>query len=181
MTQSAEPPRKTRVRTSALAVSSIVGILLCLLIAWPFLGAITWALTLAILFLPFHARVEKLVKQPNIAALLSTSIVVVAVVVPAVFVIERLISEAASGIQILQTRVESGELQKLLASHPAIAPVGSWIDRRVDLPSMMASIATWLSSIGAIFVKVPCFRRQKFSSPSICCFTSCAIGRRHER
>jgi predicted PurR-regulated permease PerM len=137
----------------ALATGSVIGILLCALIAWPFLGAITWALTLAILFAPLHGRIEKRIRHPNIAALLSTAIVIVVVVVPAAFVVERLITEAASGILSLQARVESGELQALLDSHPALAPFGAWIDRQFDLPSMMSAIATWLSNFGANFVK----------------------------
>ncbi len=146
-------PRSRRFGRLALAVASLAGIVLCVLIAWPFLGAITWALTLAILFTPLHMRVEKVVRHPNIAALLSTAIVVVVVIVPAAFVAERLIMEAASGIQSLQARVENGELQALLDSHPALAPFGSWIDRQFDLPSMMSAIATWLSNLGAIFLK----------------------------
>lgn len=146
-------PRRSRIRRLPLAIASAAGILLCLLVAWPFLGAITWALTLAILFAPLHARIEGFVRHPNIAALLSTAIVMVVVVVPAVFVVERLITEAASGIQALQARVEGGELQSLLDSHPALAPFGAWIDRQFDLPSMMSGIATWLSNLGASFVR----------------------------
>ncbi|MDZ4394138.1 AI-2E family transporter [Cypionkella sp.] len=153
MKQKTVSSNSNRLKRSALAVAVIVGILLCVLIAWPFLGAITWALTLAILFSPLHVRVEKVVRHPNIAALLSTAIVIVVVVVPAIFVVERLITEAASGILSLQARVESGELQALLDSHPSLAPLESWIDRQFDLPSMMASVATWLSNIGATFVK----------------------------
>jgi predicted PurR-regulated permease PerM len=146
-------PKSRRFGRLALAVASVAGILLCIVIAWPFLGAITWALTLAIIFAPLHERVENIVKQPNIAALLSTAIVIVIVVVPAAFVVERLITEATFGIQSLQARVKSGELQALLDSHPALAPFGRWIDRQFDLPSMMSAIATWLSNLGAIFVK----------------------------
>lgn len=153
MKQSLGSPLGSRIKRSALAVASVVGILICVLIAWPFLGAITWALTLAILFAPLHVRIETLVRHANIAALLSTAIVVVVVVVPAVFVADRLITEAASAIVSLQARVESGELQNLLDRYPALAPLGDWIDQQFDLPSMMASIATWLSNIGASFVK----------------------------
>lgn len=153
MKKEAGSPDSSRLKRPALAVAGIAGILLCILIAWPFLGALTWALALAILFLPLHLRIEKLVRHPNIAALLSTATVIVVVVVPAVFVVQRLITEAAVGIQSLQVRVENGDLQKLLDSRPTLAPLGDWIDRQFDLPSMMASIATWLSNIGAIFVK----------------------------
>jgi predicted PurR-regulated permease PerM len=153
MKQKTGSPNSSSLKRSALAAGGIAGILLCVLIARPFLGAITWALTLAILFLPLHVRIERIVRRPSIAALLTTAIVIGVVVVPAAFVVERLITEAASGIQSLQARVESGDLQKLLDSHPTLAPLGDWIDRQFDLPSMMASIATWLSNIGAIFVR----------------------------
>lgn len=153
MAKSTRPPRNSQLGRYELAVASVLGIVLCFFIAWPFLGAITWALTLAILFSSLHARVEKMVKHPNIAALLSTAIVAIVIVVPAGFVVERLISEAASGILSLQARVERGDLQKLLDSYPTLAPLGLWIDRQVDLPSMMASVATWLSNMGATLVR----------------------------
>lgn len=153
MAKATIPPRNTQLGRYALAVASILGIVLCFFIAMPFLGAITWALTLAILFSRLHARLEKLVKHRNIAAILSTAIVAIVVVVPAVFVVERLITEAASGIVSLQARVEGGDLQKLLDSHPTLAPLGVWINQQFDLPSMMASAATWLSNIGATFVR----------------------------
>ena len=153
MTTKPRAPRSRRFGRLSLAVASVAGISLCLLIAWPFLGAITWALTLAILFAPLHERVERRVRHLNIAALLSTAIVIAVVVVPAVFVVERLITEATSGIQALQARVEGGELQALVDSHPALAPFGAWIDRQFDLPSMMSAIATYLSNLGATFVK----------------------------
>lgn len=136
-----------------LAVASLAGILVCLLVAWPFLGAITWALSLAILFAPLHSRCEKLIKHPNIAALLSTAIVIVVVVVPAVFVIERLISETVSGIQSLQARIENGDLRAVLDRNPALATLGAWIDRQFDLPAMMSALASWLSNLGAGVVK----------------------------
>ncbi|MCZ8333068.1 MAG: AI-2E family transporter [Rhodobacteraceae bacterium] len=153
MNPKARFPRSSRFGRSALALASLAGVCLCLLIAWPFLGAITWALTLAILFAPLHARIERMTRHPDIAALLSTTMVAVVVVVPAVFVAERLITEAASGILALQLRVEKGELQALLDSHPALSPFGTWINRQFDLPSMMANLASWLSNLGASFLR----------------------------
>lgn len=153
MAKATRPARNSQLGRYALAVASIMGIVLCFFIAKPFLGAITWALTLTILFSSLHARIEKMVRHPNIAALCSVTILAVVILVPAVFVVERLITEAATGIVSLQIRVESGELQKLLDTHPYLAPLGDWINRQFDLPSMMASVATWLSNIGATFVR----------------------------
>lgn len=153
MTQTTGSSPDSRFGRLALAVGSAAGVLVCILITWPFLGAITWALALAILFAPLQTRVERAVKRPNVAALLSTATVMIVVVVPALFVAERLVFEAAAGLQSLQARVESGEMQSLLDSHPALAPLGKWIDRQFDLPSMMAAVATWVSNLGAVFVK----------------------------
>ena len=149
-----QPSRYSRsFRRVALAVASVAAILLCSLVAWPFLGAITWAVTLAILFYPLQKKLGKVTKHPNIAASLSTTSVIVVVIVPTVFVVGRLISEATTGILSLQARVAGGELQALLDSHPALAPIGVWIDQRFDLPSMMSAIASWLSNLGALFVR----------------------------
>lgn len=148
-----EPYSRNIVGTWILAAGSVFGILVCLLLAWPFLGAMTWAHALAILFSPLHARIEKTLRHPNLAALLSVAALAIVVVVPAAFIVERLIAEAASGANSIQVRIASGELQKLLDAYPRIAPIGAWINGQFDLPSMMATLATWLSNIGATFVR----------------------------
>lgn len=153
MVHNAQSGRRSRPNAYTLAAASIAGVVLCLIIAWPFLGAITWAAALTILFSPLHTRIEATLKYPNLAAVFSVGIVAIVVVVPAAFVVESLITEAASGAISLQERIASGELQKFLDTYPSIAPLGAWIDRQFDLPSMMATVATWLSNIGATFVK----------------------------
>lgn len=136
-----------------MAAASIAGVVLCTLVAWPFFGAITWAVTLAILFSPLQTRFEKVVGHPNIAAAVSTLIVGFVVAVPAIFVVQRLIGEATSGVLSLQASIEGGDLQAWLDSHPALAPFGVWIDQQFDLPSVMSTIATRLSNLGALFVR----------------------------
>ncbi|GLQ82784.1 AI-2E family transporter [Mesorhizobium huakuii] len=152
---SADNPRvrRSQVGTLVLAAAAIVGIVVCVLLTEPFLGAITWALALAILFIPFHSWIETKLKLPNLAAMVSVLTIVLLVVVPAAFLLERLVEEAASGAASIRTRVADGELQLLLDAHPGIAPIGKWIEQQIDLPSMMASLATWLSNAGATFVK----------------------------
>lgn len=41
----------------------------------------------------------------------------------------------------------------MLDSYPSLSPLGVWIDKQFDLPSIMATLATWLSNIGATFVR----------------------------
>ncbi|MDP3896216.1 MAG: AI-2E family transporter [Mesorhizobium sp.] len=146
-------PPGGRIGTYGLAAAGIAGVAICFLLAWPFLGAITWALALAILFSPVHARIEKKLRHPGLSALISVTILAVLVVVPAAFVVERLIREAAAGAVAIQARVAAGELQRLLEAYPSLAPIGAWIDRNLNLPSMMATVTAWLSNVGATFVR----------------------------
>lgn len=136
-----------------LAAVTIAGLVVCILLAAPFLGALTWALTLAILFARLHERITATLARPNLAAMISVLIVALAVAAPAIFVAERLIEQAAASVSIIQERLRSGALQQLLDTQPGIAPVGQWIEQQIDLPAMMANLASWLSNAGAALAR----------------------------
>jgi predicted PurR-regulated permease PerM len=142
-----------RVGTLVLAAATIIGVIVCVILAAPFLGALTWALALAILFAPLHARIEATLKHPNLAAMVSVLAVALVVAVPIAFVVERLVEEAATGAAVVQTQLASGAVQRLLDAHPGIAPFGKWLEQQIDLPAMMTSLATWLSNMGASFAR----------------------------
>lgn len=136
-----------------LAAATIAGFVICVLLAAPFLGALTWALTLAILFARLHAKIEGALTRPSFAALMSVLIVALLVAAPAIFVVERLIEQAAASVSLIQERLRSGAIQQLLDAQPIIAPVGQWIEQQIDLPAMMANLASWLSNAGAAFAR----------------------------
>jgi predicted PurR-regulated permease PerM len=136
-----------------LAAATIVGIVLCVLLTTPFLGALAWALSLAILFAPFHAKIEARLKYPNVGATVSILTVALIVAVPATFVVQTLVSEAATGAALVQAQVESGAVQRIIDAHPSIAPLGRWLEQQIDLSAMMASLATWLSGVGVSLVR----------------------------
>lgn len=145
---------ENRVSTLILALATVGGVTVCVLLAAPFLGAITWAMAFAILFARFHAVIEVKLKIRNIAALVSVLIVAVVVAVPIAFVLERLIAEAAAGAALVQDEVAAGALQHLLEAHPSIAPFGHWIEQQIDLRALLATLATWLSNAGASLARV---------------------------
>lgn len=150
---STDGPATDRIQRALLALLIAIGFVLCLLLIAPFLGAITWALALAILFSPLHARLEASVGHPSLSAMISVIAVALIVAVPAIFVAERLVEQAADSAAFVQAKLASGAIQGLLDAHPEIAPVGTWINQQIDLPAMMASLATWLSNLGASFVR----------------------------
>lgn len=140
-------------RSILLAFAIIVGCVLCFFLAVPFIGASTAALTLAVIFAPMQAMLERRLRYRGVAAMISLVVIIVVVAVPASFVIERLVVEAAGNARVIQFRVASGELQRFMDQHPRLAPIGRWIADQVDIPSLASGMATWLSNLGASFVR----------------------------
>lgn len=145
--------RRVPTRSILLALAIVVGCLLCFLMALPFVGASTAALTLAVIFAPMQAMLERRLRYRGVAAMVSLVVIIVVVAVPASFVIERLVVEAAANARVIQFRVASGELQQFMDQHPRLAPIGKWIADQVDIPSLVSGMATWLSNLGASFVR----------------------------
>lgn len=142
-----------RIGALVLAAATIAGLVTCGLLATPFLGALTWAAALAILFAPLQAKAEKILRSASLAAMASILIVMLVVALPTTFVVERLVEQAAASAILIQARLASGALPRFLESHPGIAPVGRWMQQQIDLPSIMASLASWLSNLGASFAR----------------------------
>lgn len=144
---------RNHVHTLLLMAVTVVGIYFSYRLAAPFLPALTWSLALAILFAPLHRWLESKLKSPNLAATLSVLAVAVIVVVPATFVADRIIGEAVSGAETIQTMIESGEWRRIFDAHPLIAPAGDWIAREFDLTALVNTATSWLTSMGASFVQ----------------------------
>lgn len=138
-------PPVSRTGTIALAVTAIGGFVICVLLAAPFAGALTWALTLAILFVPVQRRFESLVRHPGAAALLTVLVAAVIVTTPAVLVIERLVREAAASATFIQSRLAAGTLE--------VPPIAQWVGRQIDLPAMVTRLTNILSNVGASFLR----------------------------
>ncbi|MBX7223995.1 MAG: AI-2E family transporter [Blastocatellia bacterium] len=69
-----------------LIVITAAAVLLCGYIFLPFLEPILWATMLAVVFFPVHARLQKRIKSPNLAALASIGCVLLTVIIPATVV-----------------------------------------------------------------------------------------------
>lgn len=144
---------RSYVQALVFIAATAVGLYVFYQLTLPFLPAIVWALALAVLFAPLNRRVESRIKHPGVAASVTVLIVIVIVAVPAIFVGQRLIMESARGAEIIQTRVDSGDWRRAIEAQPSIAPLADWIERRLDLPGTIKSIATWLTSIAGSIVR----------------------------
>lgn len=145
---------RSHIHTLLLMAVTVVGIYFCYLLSAPFIPAFAGALALAVLFAPLHRWLEAKVKHPNLAAAICVLAAALIVVVPAVFVAERMIDEATRGAESVKALVETGEWRRAFDAHPLLAPVGHWIERQFNLPEMVNAATSWLTSSAASFVQV---------------------------
>ncbi|MBN2569399.1 MAG: AI-2E family transporter [Deltaproteobacteria bacterium] len=134
------------------------GIYLCYRLAAPFLPAIVWALALAVLFTPFQRWLESKLKYPSLAAVVTVFVIGLIVVVPGTFVGQRLVLQAAKGAELIETKVQSGELRRVLEAQPRLAPLADRIERNIDLPGIIKTLNIWLSAIARAIVKGSMFQ-----------------------
>jgi len=141
-----------QIHVLVLMAATALGIYLCYLMALPFLPALTWALALAVLFMPVHRWLESKLKHPNLAAAVSLLAIGVIVVVPAAFVGQRLVSEAVTSADAIKIKVESGEWQRTLEGYPRVGPIARRIEQQIDLQGTISAIAAWLTNAVASIV-----------------------------
>jgi predicted PurR-regulated permease PerM len=144
---------RSQLHVLELMAATSLGIYLCYRMALPFVPALTWALALAVLLLPVHRWLKSRVKRPNVAASVSVLAIGLIVVVPATFMVQRLVSEAAAGADTISAKLESGEWQRILDGHPRVAPIAQQIVRQVDLPGTISTVAAWLTNATASLVR----------------------------
>ncbi len=134
-----------RISTFTLTAAVMVGAVLCVLLAAPFLGALAWALTLGVLFVPLQVRFERVFRSRGIAAVLTVLVAAIIVATPAVLVIERLVREAAASAVFIQA--------KLAAKSIRLPAFVYWVQEQIDLPAMISRLTTWLSNVSASFLR----------------------------
>ena len=83
-------------------------VVISLAFAWvitPFFGAILWAIVVTIVFAPVNRVIlRKVGGRPNVAAIISLTLVVALVIIPAAFIIYSLINEVSGLVASIQSR-----------------------------------------------------------------------------
>jgi predicted PurR-regulated permease PerM len=137
---------RSRSHTLVLVAAIGFGIYLCFRLAMPFLAALVWSVALAVVFTPFHRWLEARLKRRNLAAGVSVLAVGLMVVVPAVFVGQRLVQETANGAELVRTKVMSGEWRSAIDARPRLAFLADKIAREVDLPGSVQTLTVWVTN-----------------------------------
>src|ERR1051325_8612421 len=82
---------------------------LCYKLFQPFLTPLLAALVIGIVFFPVHVRIQSLIRRPGLAALLSTILVTLIIILPAILLFAAITKEVTGLITLIdQKSTESG-------------------------------------------------------------------------
>ena len=73
---------KKRITIIFLLTLTVFALYLCYLLFQPFLNPLLSALVIAIVFFPVHARMHMVFRKPGVAALMSTMLVTLIIILP---------------------------------------------------------------------------------------------------
>ena len=145
--------RRQRFSTILLTAGVGMGALLCYLIAVPFLPAIVWSFTLAILFAPLDTRIRKAVRARGLAAAATLAIVAGVIVAPAITVIGFLLNEAVGSAPELNAVFDARNWTRAIDNYPRLAPAIHSAIERLNIPDLIQAAAAWLAGWIGYFVQ----------------------------
>jgi predicted PurR-regulated permease PerM len=137
-----------RVQSLVLFVATAVALWLCYLLVHPFLPAFAWAVAWAVVVHPLHQWMARHIRNPSIAAGLTVTIVVVALVVPALILGDQLVREVSSLGDFVVREWSSDQLQLLLAQHPRLEALVNSLRPHIDSAAIRSKAADVAVGVG---------------------------------
>ncbi len=144
---------KKRVTIIFLLTVTAVALYFCYLLFRPFLNPLLAAVVIAVVFFPVHVNIQRLLRSQSLAALASTVIVVLLIIVPAVAIVLAIKGEVADLYALIdQKSSESGGLSPYLSQ--LLERPMQWIGRYVDLSQfdLRASLLGRLRELSSFLV-----------------------------
>lgn len=126
--------QKTQARWIALLVASAIALYLCWLMLQPFLGVLVWAAVLVVLFYPVHRRLVARTNRPATSALLSSLLVIVAILAPLALITVALFNQLSGLTQNLPENLSS----LLDPNSPITGRLLGWLRQYVDVDQMLS-------------------------------------------
>ncbi len=157
----------------ALGAITAFSIYLCYRLAMPFLPALAWAVALAILGLPLHRRLDKVIPSRNWSAGVSTVVVLVVIGVPTALVTAQLVTETQYAVAKVQEQTADDRWREYARRVPVVGEAVARVDpQQVEGQLRQGATEIFGSSLGmvqtvtggalqalvAVFVLFFCFR-----------------------
>ncbi len=130
----------------------MLGVILCYLIAAPFIPALVWSMTLAVLFAPVAHRVRASLRSPTLSASVTMLFAGILVVAPIMFVSAALIESIVEGADAVSGLLSAEQGRGLAQQFPGLSSALRWIEDYVDLPQLLQSLTVRLEEWGTSLI-----------------------------
>ena len=148
-----EPVTTSRLRPVAFALLTAALVALSALVAAPLLPAITWAIALAVLLWPVHARLVRAFERPGLMALAITAVVGIVLIGCAVFVTYE-IAKRATSAGANQNGSAAKAVREAGSRYPALGDAIQWTDRAgIDLDGQLRELGESASREASNFAR----------------------------
>ncbi len=138
-------PMPQRYSMAALTSALIIGLILCYLILDPFIPALVWSMTLALLFVPVERRLRLWIRPSAVSVVLTMALAAVMLVAPMVLVSRALINELVGSSGLIGAMLSQDQWQALARRQPWLSPTIDWITAHVDPERIVQSVADQLT------------------------------------
>lgn len=132
---------------------TVFALVLCYLVARPFITSLAWAMALTVVGWPLHRRLAQRIRWPTAAATCSVIIVAVLLIVPAVILVPAVADEAIDGFKVFRAQIESDAWGGVLERNTWIKPGWDWIRQRVDLGDVVRHAGALLTAAASFAVR----------------------------
>ena len=123
------PIESRNIRWWVLLLVTVVLLYLCWRMIQPFLSVILWATVLVILFHPVHKRLKQRIRNPSLAALVSSALVILIILVPVSLVTLAVINELSNAV----ASVQQGADYLMDPNSPITGPILNFLGQYIDI------------------------------------------------
>jgi predicted PurR-regulated permease PerM len=147
-------PVRWDARRLALLALTGLGLYLCWLMARPFITSLAWATALAVVAWPLHRRLLSKLRRRSVAALLTTSAVLLLIGVPTSALAPRLVTQSTAGLTAIRDWLTAGGIQRTLDQAPWwMQPAFRWAEGNIDAGAFAQRAGDLLAGLGTIAVR----------------------------
>jgi predicted PurR-regulated permease PerM len=136
-----KPELRQNLKVAALIAASILTAYLCYRVLLPFLPALIWAVTLAIVARPLHRWLDKRLKRRSLTTSLTLLITILVLVIPVVLITNELIDQATSLVQYVRSPEFLQRINAEIAKHPQVQPIINWAQHRFSITEQAQHVA----------------------------------------
>jgi predicted PurR-regulated permease PerM len=139
------------VRRFSLVAAMLAGLYLSYLLALPFLASMVWALTITVLAMPAHRRLERMIGRPNPAATVSVALLGFAVLLPLVLFGPYFAGVLSAGVFNARQQLASIDYRQVLDQLPIL-------NRLDGVPSMegfgglIGNLGNWATDLASFVI-----------------------------